>query len=91
MGRAIVAFETNDLGVGKIAREAEQDTDIGAAPAIDRLVFFTDNAKVVLRADQQAEQVVLHAIGVLIFIHVDVLEAALPFFADSTRISQELG
>ncbi len=87
---AVVAFEADDFGVGKIAREAEEDGNIGAAPAIDRLVFITNDANVVVRADQQAQQIVLNAIGVLIFVDVNILEAALPFFTDRGGVTHEL-
>src|SRR6267154_1165383 len=58
------------------------------APAASRLVFVADNTNVLLRTGQQAHQLVLHSIGVLILIHVDVLEASLPFLARGRGFAQ---
>jgi hypothetical protein len=44
--RAIVAFEADDLCAGKIVLEAQDVVDLGAAPAIDRLVVVADAADV---------------------------------------------
>src|SRR5258708_4140721 len=48
---AVVAFEANDFGARKIARKAEQNTNVGAAPTIDRLVFVADDTDILVRAD----------------------------------------
>ncbi len=48
---AVIAFKANDFGFGKIAREAEQNGNIGAAPAVDGLVFVSDHTNIVVRAD----------------------------------------
>ena len=45
-GRAVVPLEADDLGAGKILLEAEDVVDLGAAPAIDRLVVVADAADV---------------------------------------------
>jgi len=78
------------LASGKSREKAEQDANIGAAPAVNGLVFVANHADVVVRADQQTKKIVLHAIGVLIFVDVDVLEAALPLFADRDGFAQKL-
>ena len=41
-GRAIVAFEADDLGAGEVVFEAQDVVDLGAAPAVDRLVVVAD-------------------------------------------------
>ena len=46
LGRAIVALELDDLGAGEILLEAQDVVDLGAAPAIDRLVVVADAADV---------------------------------------------
>jgi len=86
----VISFEANDFGFGKIAREAEQDGDIGAAPAVYGLVFVADDTDIVMRSDEQAQQIVLHAVSVLIFVDMDILEAPLPFFANGGGIAQKL-
>ena len=45
-GRAVVAFEADDLGAGKVLLEAQDVVDLGAAPAVDRLVVVADAADV---------------------------------------------
>ena len=45
-GAAVIAFEPDDLGAGKIVIEAQDVVDLGAAPAIDRLVVIADAADV---------------------------------------------
>ena len=45
-GGAVIAFEPDHLGAGKIVLEAQDVVDLGAAPAIDRLVVVADAADV---------------------------------------------
>ena len=49
-GRAVVALQPDDLGAGKVVLEAQDVVDLGAAPAIDRLVVVADAADVLERA-----------------------------------------
>src|SRR5690606_1620486 len=49
-GRAVVALETDDRGAGKILVEAQDVVDLGATPAIDRLVVVADAADVLATA-----------------------------------------
>src|SRR5262249_40078367 len=46
-GGAIIAFEPHHFGAGKIVLETEDVIDLGAAPAIDRLIVIADNAEIV--------------------------------------------
>src|SRR6266436_7743962 len=45
-GRAIVALQADHLGSGEVLLEAQDVVDLGAAPAIDRLVVVADAADV---------------------------------------------
>jgi hypothetical protein len=45
-GGAVVALEPDDLGAGKVVLEAQDVVDLGAAPAVDRLVVVADAADV---------------------------------------------
>ena len=45
-GGAVVALQPDDLGAGKVLLEAQDVVDLGAAPAIDRLVVVADAADV---------------------------------------------
>ena len=47
--RAVVALEPDDLGAGEIVLEAQDVVDLGAAPAVDRLVVVADAADVLER------------------------------------------
>ena len=49
-GGAVVALQPDHLGAGKIVLEAQDVVDLGAAPAIDRLVVVADAADVFGRA-----------------------------------------
>jgi hypothetical protein len=42
--RAVVLFDAEYLGAGKILRKTQNDAGIGAAPAIDGLVFVAHDA-----------------------------------------------
>src|ERR1035437_216553 len=72
--RAVVLLQTNGLGVGIVVFEVQDILDVGAAPAIDRLVFVAHHADIAMLFGQQAHQVVLRAVGVLIFVDHDVAE-----------------
>ena len=45
-GRAVIALEPDHLGAGEVVLEAQDVVDLGAAPAIDRLVVVADAADV---------------------------------------------
>src|SRR5207302_9895079 len=49
-GRAVIALEPNDFGAGKVVLEAQDVVDLGAAPAVDRLVVVADAAGVFERS-----------------------------------------
>src|ERR1700691_6571339 len=45
-GRAVIALEPYHRGAGKIVLEAQNVVDLGAAPAVDRLIVVADAADV---------------------------------------------
>src|SRR5262249_57063648 len=45
-GRAVVALEPDDPRAGEVVLEAQDVVDLGAAPAVDRLVVVADAADV---------------------------------------------
>ncbi len=55
-GASIVALKPDDLGAGKVMIEAQNVIDLGAAPAIDRLVVIADAADVFLRCHSGARR-----------------------------------
>ena len=48
-GGAVVALQPDHLGAGEVALEAQDVVDLGAAPAVDRLVVVADAADVLRR------------------------------------------
>src|ERR1700722_9270886 len=79
---AVILFEADDLGLGKVLLEFENVANVGAAPGIDRLVFIADGADIVTLAGQHAHEFVLRAVGVLIFVDEQVLKAAVVILAN---------
>ena len=45
-GRAVIALEPDHNGAGKVVLEAQDVVDLGAAPAVDRLIIIADAADV---------------------------------------------
>ena len=45
-GRAVIAFEPDHDGAGEVVLEAQDVVDLGAAPAVDRLIVVADAADV---------------------------------------------
>ena len=92
-GRAVVALELDDLGAGKILLEAEDVVDLGAAPAVDRLVVVADDADIgfarglALREEAQPE--VLGDVAVLVLVDEDVAEAAVVLGEDLRVLAEE--
>ncbi len=76
-GGAVVALEADDLRAGKIALEAQDVADLGAAPAIDRLVVIAHAAEIAPALGQQAQPEILRDIGILVFVDQDVAELLL--------------
>ena len=74
-GRAVVLFQFDHFGVGKILFKIEDVADVRPAPAVDGLVVVADHAEVALLAREQAHQFVLRGVGVLILVHQYVVEA----------------
>ena len=62
---AVIFFEANDLGVGKILGEAFEVSRARAAPAVDGLILVAYHADIFPRAGEEADDFFLRAIGVL--------------------------
>jgi hypothetical protein len=75
VGAAIILLEADDLGARVALGEAEDLGDVGAAPAVDRLVVVADDAELGPLAEQ-LDQGGLHWVGVLVLVDDDVGEAA---------------
>jgi 4-diphosphocytidyl-2C-methyl-D-erythritol kinase len=73
------------VGPGEVLLELEDVLDVGAAPAVDGLVFIADHADVAVRAGEQLHQLVLRAVGVLVLVDQQVFVAAVVAFAHLGR------
>ena len=74
---AVVALQPDHLGTGEIRLEAQDVVDLGAAPAVDRLVVVADAADVGRAAGNQPQPQILGDVGVLVLVDQRVAEAAL--------------
>ena len=74
---AVVALQPDHLGAGEVRLEAQDVVDLGAAPAVDRLVVVADAADVGRAAGDQPQPQVLGDVGVLVLVDQRVAEAAL--------------
>ena len=73
--RAVIAFQTDHGGAGKIGFEAQNVVHFRAAPAIDGLVVIAHTAHIARPARQEAQPEILADIGVLILVHQKIAEA----------------
>ena len=80
--RAVILFELDELQIRVIARQAAQVLDVGATPAVNRLIVVAHGGKGGARAGEQFQELVLTGVGVLIFIDQQVTQAVLPLFED---------
>jgi hypothetical protein len=92
-GRAVVALEPDDLGAGEILVEAQDVVDLGAAPAIDRLVVVADAAEVLASAGPgpEPQPQILRDVGVLVLVDQDVFEALGGSSASTSGCSRNSG
>jgi hypothetical protein len=65
---AVVAFETNDLGLREVLLEVENVADIGAAPRVDRLIGVANHRQVAVDFGESAHQEVLGPVGILVLV-----------------------
>ena len=89
-GRAIVLFEADDFGAWKIMAELDHVLDLGAAPAVDRLVVITDHEHRAAVAGQRAQPGVLQRVGVLELVDQDVAEAVAVVRLDVAVVAAQL-
>ena len=76
-GRAVVALQADHPGAGEVLLEAQDVADLGAAPAVDRLVVVADAGEVLVGLGEQAQPEVLGDVGVLVLVDQQHAEAAL--------------
>ena len=77
-GRAEVLLEANIDGIGKVESEPADEGDVGAAPAVDRLVVVADDEHATPMRSERLQPGVLGEIDVLVFVRMDPVEFARP-------------
>ncbi len=73
--RTVVLLEPDHRGAGKIGFEAQDVADLGAAPAVDRLVVVADTAQIAPGLGQEPQPQILRDVGVLVLVDQDIAEA----------------
>ena len=70
--RTVVALQLDDRRVGVVALEVEDVPDVGATPAVDRLVVVADDRQVAVLRSERPDPQVLRAVRVLVLVDVEV-------------------
>ena len=73
--RPVVLFQPHDPGAREVLLETQDVADLGAPPAVDRLVVVAHAADVASLLGQKPQPQILRDIGVLIFVDQDVAKA----------------
>ena len=87
--RAVVPLELHDRRVGVVALEVEDVPDVGAAPAVDRLVVVADDREVAVLRGERPDPQVLRPVRVLVLVDVEVAPAILVAREDVGRLVEE--
>ena len=83
--RAVVLFEIDDFCIGIVLLEGQNILNIRTTPAIDPLPVISDDTEIASFACEYTDDIVLELIGILVFIHHEVLESSmeiLSYFVD---------
>ena len=70
--RAVVALELDDRRVGVVPLEVEDVPDVGATPAVDRLVVVADDREVAVLRRERPDPQILRPVRVLVLVDVEV-------------------
>ena len=73
--RTVVLLEDDRAGAGEVPLEVQDVAQVGASPRIDRLIVVTHDAQVPARPGEQACQLELSAVGVLVLVDHEVMPA----------------
>ncbi len=75
--RAVILLQPHDQRAREIALEPQDVADLGAAPAVDRLVVVADAAQIAVMLRQQPQPQILRDIGVLVLVDQQIAKAPL--------------
>ena len=90
LGGAVVLLEPDDGRAGELLLKAQDVLDGRAAELIDALVVVADDAEVFVGARQQAHELKLGVVGVLVLVDEDVAPAVLVVLEDIGVLHEEL-
>ena len=90
LGRAVVPLQLHDGRVRVVPLEVEDVADVGAAPAIDRLVVVADDGEVAVFRRQRPDPQVLRPVRVLVLVDVEVAPSILVPGEDLRRPVEQL-
>ena len=85
---AVITFQFYDGHRGKIAVEVADNLDVRTTPAVNALVVITHHRHILVFVDQQLQQLVLHVVRVLVFVHDNILEAVRKLFSQVRHLLQ---
>ncbi len=88
--RSVVALELHDFRFGEVVLEVEDVPQVGAAPAIDRLIGIADHRQVAVPLGQPLDEVILRPIRVLILVDHDEPELFGVFVANVPDFVEQL-
>ena len=74
--RAVVLLEPDRDGLGEVVLERQDVPDVGAPPAVDRLVVVADDRDRAVLLGKHLDELVLRVVGVLVLVDEDVPELA---------------
>jgi hypothetical protein len=74
VGRAVVRLERHDARAREVLVEPEDVLDLGAPPAVDRLVLVPDGAERVRALSEELDEGVLGTVGVLVLVDQQVAD-----------------
>ena len=77
LSRAIIFLKQDYLSFRIILFKVQDILHIGSPPAVDRLVSVSDHTDILKAGSQELDQLVLGMVGILIFVHMDILVALL--------------
>ena len=89
-GGTVILLQTDGLGAGEDALKVQNVLNGGTAETVDALVIVTDNADVLFRAGEQADQPELGHAGILILVHQQVAVLVLVELPHVRVVGQQL-
>ena len=90
LGGAVILLQLNDLCPGKCLLEAQNIPYIRPSEPVNGLVVIPHHTQVPVLGSQQADQLKLGQVGVLIFVHHDILKPLLVVIQDLAVVLEQL-